>query len=57
VTLPFFADTDEQAHFDLVHKFARGNWPEHLRTPRDPLVWVILGITLLVCVALLVWRR
>jgi hypothetical protein len=25
--LPFFADTDEQAHFDLVHKLARGYWP------------------------------
>jgi hypothetical protein len=26
-TLPFFADTDEQFHYDLVHKFARGHWP------------------------------
>jgi hypothetical protein len=25
--LPFFADTDEDTHFDLVHKFARGEWP------------------------------
>jgi uncharacterized membrane protein len=25
--LPFFADTDENAHFDVVHKYARGYWP------------------------------
>jgi uncharacterized membrane protein len=25
--LPFFADTDEAFHFDLVHKFSRGFWP------------------------------
>lgn len=25
--LPLFHDVDEQAHFDLVHKFARGYWP------------------------------
>ena len=28
--LPFFADTDEDAHFDLIHKFARGYWPDKL---------------------------
>jgi hypothetical protein len=25
--LPIFADTDEDAHYDLVNKFARGIWP------------------------------
>jgi hypothetical protein len=26
-TLPLFTNVDEQAHFDLVHKYARGCWP------------------------------
>jgi 4-amino-4-deoxy-L-arabinose transferase-like glycosyltransferase len=34
--LPFFADTDEQAHFDLVHKFARGHWPAEQEVLKDP---------------------
>jgi Predicted membrane protein (DUF2142) len=34
--LPFFADTDEQFHFDLVHKFARGHWPAEYREYWDP---------------------
>jgi hypothetical protein len=25
--------------------------------PREPLVWVIVGVTLLLCMALLFWRR
>jgi hypothetical protein len=28
--LPIFADTDEDAHFDLIHKFSEGNWPSKL---------------------------
>jgi hypothetical protein len=35
-TLPFFADTDEQFHFDLVHKFARGHWPANPKEFWDP---------------------
>jgi hypothetical protein len=35
-TLPFFADTDEQFHFDLVHKFARGHWPSNPKEFWDP---------------------
>jgi hypothetical protein len=34
--LPFFADTDEQVHFDLAHKFARGYWPKRHHEIRDP---------------------
>jgi hypothetical protein len=34
--LPFFADTDEAGHFDLVRKFARGHWPSGHAVPRDP---------------------
>jgi hypothetical protein len=26
--LPFFADNDENLHYDLVRKFARGHWPD-----------------------------
>jgi hypothetical protein len=33
---PFFADTDEMEHFDLVHKFARGYWPAGPIGPVDP---------------------
>jgi hypothetical protein len=33
--LPFFADNDEHAHFDLVHKFARGLWPDQRVTVLD----------------------
>jgi hypothetical protein len=33
--LPFFADTDEDAHFDLIHKFARGHWPDKLKVLLD----------------------
>jgi 4-amino-4-deoxy-L-arabinose transferase-like glycosyltransferase len=36
MALPMFADTDEQAHFDLVHKFARGDWPSEKFVRRDP---------------------
>jgi hypothetical protein len=35
-TLPFFADTDEQVHFDLVHKYARGHWPANHYEFWDP---------------------
>jgi uncharacterized membrane protein len=34
--LPFFADTDENAHFDLIHKFARGEWPSKPYALHDP---------------------
>jgi hypothetical protein len=33
--LPFFADTDEYAHFDVVHKLARGCWPSGSLTALD----------------------
>jgi hypothetical protein len=45
-TLPFFADTDENAHFDLVHKFARAHWPTASETLHDPEVvdvWIFDG--------------
>jgi 4-amino-4-deoxy-L-arabinose transferase-like glycosyltransferase len=45
-TLPFFADTDENAHFDLVHKYARAYWPTKSETPHDPEVvdvWILDG--------------
>jgi hypothetical protein len=34
--LPFFADTDENSHFDLVHKLARGQWPGGRLALLDP---------------------
>jgi hypothetical protein len=44
--LPFFADTDEAFHYDLVHKFARGHWPgkglEYL-DPETVEVWIFDG--------------
>jgi hypothetical protein len=45
-TLPFFANTDENAHFDLVHKLARGNWPTKNEAFHDPEtldVWILDG--------------
>src|SRR5271170_1936038 len=33
--LPLFNDVDEQAHFDLVHKYARGYWPVKPRETWD----------------------
>jgi len=34
------------------------SWKRFLRSlPREPLVWVIVGVTLLLCMALLLWRR
>ncbi len=44
--LPFFADTDENAHFDLVHKFARGSWPGkgvQLHDPETVELWIVDG--------------
>jgi hypothetical protein len=35
-SLPFFADTDENSHFDLVHKLSRGHWPGGRLEPFDP---------------------
>ncbi len=46
--LPFFADTDEYAHFDLVLKFARGYWPDKNAVNLDPAtvdVWLPFGTT------------
>jgi hypothetical protein len=34
--LPFFADTDENAHFDVIHKYARGYWPDKKGMRFDP---------------------
>jgi hypothetical protein len=34
--LPLFNDVDEQHHFDLVHKYARGYWPVKARETWDP---------------------
>jgi hypothetical protein len=33
--LPLFDDVDEQDHFDLVHKYARGYWPVKARETWD----------------------
>jgi hypothetical protein len=44
--LPFFADTDENAHFDLIHKFYRGEWPATNHTLHDKetvKVWIFDG--------------
>lgn len=35
-TLPIFVHLDEDAHFDTVHKYARGQWPEPGSDRYDP---------------------
>ena len=41
--LPLFNDVDEDAHFDVVHKFARGQWPDRCQqTPDDETVRLLV---------------